>query len=88
MCFEPVTMLVASTAASAIGSVFSGMAQADQLKRSAAIDDENSATAIQNSINLRNAGAVNASRQSRQGRVSQVTVKLQSSYSQVSKESK
>ncbi len=68
MCFEPVTMLVAATAASALGSVYSGMAQADQLKRSAAIDDENSATAIQNSINLRNAGAVNAGRQSRQGR--------------------
>ena len=66
MC-NPV-LLVAATAMSAVGSIYSGMAQADELKKSAAIDDENSLTAIQNATNLRNAGAVNAGRQSRQGR--------------------
>lgn len=67
MC-EPATILMVATATQAIGSVVSGVAQSNQLKRSAAIDEANAQTAIQNSINLRNAGAVNAGRQNRIGR--------------------
>lgn len=67
MC-EPATILMMATATQAIGSVVSGVAQSNQLKRSAAIDEANAQTAIQNSINLRNAGAVNAGRQNRIGR--------------------
>tara|TARA_R110002050_G_scaffold9797_1_gene34524 strand:- start:9244 stop:9765 length:522 start_codon:yes stop_codon:yes gene_type:complete len=67
MC-PPAAVLAVSAGLQAAGSLFSGIAESRQLKRSAAIDEANAQTAIQNSINLRNAGAVNAGRQNRIGR--------------------
>jgi len=66
MC-TPEVMLVA-TAFQAVGSIYSGFAQAKQLKRGAAIDEANADIADVNALNYLNAAAVNRGRVSRQGR--------------------
>jgi hypothetical protein len=62
------TLIIAATAATAIGSIYTGVAQAGQYRKAAAINDANAATAITNAANARAAGTVNMSRVSRRGR--------------------
>ena len=66
MC--PPVLLGVATAASAMGSIYSGVAHAGQYRQGAAINDATAATAIRNAANARAAGAVNMSRVSRRGR--------------------